>query len=1266
MLRREYWNIKDFALVKEVGSGAASTVYYALCRKSCLPVAIKMYNKAKLTKLNRRQVEREINIHSSLSHPHIIDFYAAFEDDHRIFLVLEYAAGGDLFDEVKRRGGRMAEGEVVQQVMYPYLCALAYLHSRGIIHRDIKPENTVYTKEHVMKVTDFGLAINSLEERPVTRLGTLDYMAPEVLRCPDKHMPEDNKEAVDLQYCEGVDAWAMGVLAYELIVGRPPFGMSDRESTMRAITSLHPAIPDWLSPAAASFINAALEKASPRRAPISKLIQHPWILMHTRTDMMAPPAPALRELAAASKLPVSLSFNHASPLSLSEPRVPTTCAADAFRGALAGQQADMAGVDADPGPLPDRPACSAMSDVLMYVNCAASSTGGGIPQHGQGQAQGQGQVQGLEQLLMGSSPPDIRPSKRLLQRCMSSYVSEGAPGGASCSSDYTGAKLHDQSYWCTDGVGWGREEAGTHASSPVTAAQKYKGEAPAPLPLQHPARAPSCLDLSCFAAEGPSRMDGVETSAGSETVLSVASDFYRSHIRDLQDAWDGGKLGRGPKVMSRSFSVKRRTPDVFEDAPMQPAAHTMANPAQRLVNSSSGSQPPAFVAPSPSSGTVLAPSGSSVSWGMRSHLSQHGASASTHHPSRLSKMKRSQELNASASGQGQQQQQQTSLALALQELNQAKQQQQLVQQMQQQQQQMQGEPSAFILESRLQQLGQAAYMMGVEEWGAYPSATTSRSPDSQTSTGTSMSMNLGVNLGVNHGHTSSSMAGGTSGMSLQFGSTLGSLAHNQAYYGPFGGSQAGSQQPVRSLVNHLSEQVRSHPISSPFVSPLASPRLTCGSLSRQGSANARDAGGAMMVTETADLAGDNTALLSAAAAHLQHQHQASARLSDYSMAPLQVAALSLASPTPSPLPSPGNRHGSSSGAAVAAPPPWAVFGDTGSRSAPLSFVNLMSASTSSEGMHEAALSLHSRLIPALAAKTCSTGTSSEAGFAPHSSPGMLQAQGQQGYRSAAPAPTLTAPLSMDIPSSDGTVSVSYKPLLQLPASGISSGYSSSDPGITNQLLQAPAALLHLQQGLSGQGGSVGSVRLPSTTQQAGPTGMYVQQAPMRPSSLQRSSSGKSVSINPFTTPTAAPPTTAVAAAAAAAAAVAAAASTAFGRNMSVPNLQFGVPSSPSPLGLRCSYSCYSGGNSGAMIQGITHALEQHPAAQQDGFAHERMSFGFGAAGMGPDVSGMQAGTVAYCMVPEQGHMVGSSSAADVSAFLAIDDEKNLDELMMRL
>lgn len=176
------------------------------------------------------------------------------------------------------------------------------------------------------QVADFGLCIDTGVERPVTRLGTLDYMAPEVLLCPDKALPEvtttpvplplkgscvctplvpfhlsdpppihphqptltspltpqDNKNLVDVAYAAEVDSWACGVLAYELLVGAPPFARNTREETYRSILSSEVRFPAWVSDEAQDWIRRSLEKDPSKRPSVMDLLKHPWVGLHQR------------------------------------------------------------------------------------------------------------------------------------------------------------------------------------------------------------------------------------------------------------------------------------------------------------------------------------------------------------------------------------------------------------------------------------------------------------------------------------------------------------------------------------------------------------------------------------------------------------------------------------------------------------------------------------------------------------------------------------------------------------------------------------------------------------------------------------------------------------------------------------------------------------------------------------------------------------------------------------------------------------------------
>jgi aurora kinase len=234
-------SLSHFTLTKQLYKGKASTLYQATDKPSGLVVALKTYSKRRLSDLNWYQVEREIRLHARLRHPSILQLHAAFEDDTHVFMVCEFASGGragwkapsgqlpcgvggttaarhsssaisrpplrciptpaapcprpggDLYEDLKRAGGQMKERVVAGEVLPPFMDAVAHMHALSILHRDIKPENILLGAGRAIKVADFGLSINAGEERPVTRAGTLDYMSPEVLLCPEKSRPEENK-----------------------------------------------------------------------------------------------------------------------------------------------------------------------------------------------------------------------------------------------------------------------------------------------------------------------------------------------------------------------------------------------------------------------------------------------------------------------------------------------------------------------------------------------------------------------------------------------------------------------------------------------------------------------------------------------------------------------------------------------------------------------------------------------------------------------------------------------------------------------------------------------------------------------------------------------------------------------------------------------------------------------------------------------------------------------------------------------------------------
>ena len=209
----------EFTRNRELGSGAFATVFDVTHKSSGRRYAMKQINLAALSNLDQENVEKELDIHVSLSHEHVIKLYDFFVEDNSVLLILEIAGRGNLFRYINRK--RITEAEVKKFFVQTSL-AIDYLHSQGVIMRDLKPENLLLDQDYNIKLCDLGWAAR-LSDTIYCRAkaGTYAYMSPESLQ----GLQQDVKS----------DVWSLGILLYELSYNREPYSGNSCHDQLRKI-----------------------------------------------------------------------------------------------------------------------------------------------------------------------------------------------------------------------------------------------------------------------------------------------------------------------------------------------------------------------------------------------------------------------------------------------------------------------------------------------------------------------------------------------------------------------------------------------------------------------------------------------------------------------------------------------------------------------------------------------------------------------------------------------------------------------------------------------------------------------------------------------------------------------------------------------------------------------------------------------------------------------------------------------------------------------
>ncbi|KAK9696848.1 hypothetical protein RND81_08G001000 [Saponaria officinalis] len=250
---------------KLLGHGTFAKVYHAKNVKTNESVAIKVLDKEKILKGGlMTHIKREISILRRVRHPNIVQLFEVMATKSKIFFVMEYVRGGELFNKVAK--GRLKE-DVARKYFQQLISAVSFCHARGVYHRDLKPENLLLDENGDLKVSDFGLSAVSEQIKQDglfhTFCGTPAYVAPEVLA----------RKGYD---AAKVDVWSCGVILFVLMAGYLPFHDPNLMTMYRKIYKGEFRCPRWFSPDLAKLLIRLLDTNPETRITLPQVMENKW------------------------------------------------------------------------------------------------------------------------------------------------------------------------------------------------------------------------------------------------------------------------------------------------------------------------------------------------------------------------------------------------------------------------------------------------------------------------------------------------------------------------------------------------------------------------------------------------------------------------------------------------------------------------------------------------------------------------------------------------------------------------------------------------------------------------------------------------------------------------------------------------------------------------------------------------------------------------------------------------------------------------------